>query len=172
MVNIHTSGRPRLTLVVYPKIILKSRLKLTKVGALPCILLVSCIEMTTVQIRINKLRAQFLRKGIKVKTDWIEGCVDYFMSEEPRITDEALLSKAYGQWLLADLKEVGLPSLPASINNNPKRHSVTGKYALQVNFMLDISSSPYDQLRSLYNKQLDEVVEDRQPMTQVADAKK
>lgn len=90
------------------------------------------------QIRINKLRAQFLRKGIKTKEEWFVGCAEYFLQNQPSISDESLFTQAYSQYLLADLTEAGLPCLPVTINSNPSSHIVKGRFAVQTLEILDI----------------------------------
>lgn len=60
------------------------------------------------------------------------------MAEEPTLSMEGLFSKAFDQWLLADLKEVGLPCIPARLLEDTAAFDFAGKMVLQLINVLDI----------------------------------
>ena len=67
------------------------------------------------------------------------------------------------QYLLGDLTEIAIPTLPDSISLKKEPFVLNGKFTLQMLQLIDISESPYDQWRKLYNKVLDDVDETRGP---------
>ncbi|XP_055538364.1 recQ-mediated genome instability protein 1-like [Wyeomyia smithii] len=113
--------------------------------------------------RATTVKNRFLREyNIKVVDEWISGCVSFGLQENPKTSDEALFKFAFDQWILADLKEVGVSSLPANVETETKCFTLTGKFPLQLNYLMDISEPCYDQLQNLYNKRLDEAEDEIQ----------
>ncbi|XP_055595865.1 recQ-mediated genome instability protein 1-like [Uranotaenia lowii] len=107
--------------------------------------------------RATIVKGRLLREnGIKVLDEWLTGCVSFCLQENPKISNESLYKFTFEQWLLADLAEIGVSCLPESVDTEIKCFTLSGQYPLQLNFLLDISESCYDQLRNLYNKKLDE----------------
>lgn len=89
-------------------------------------------------------------------------CVQFFREECPTATSEQLWEQADEQWQLSDLGDSGSPCLPDSIFTNKQSHTITGTYPLQLQYLIDIAVSAYDQLQQLHNKQLDEGMEQQE----------
>lgn len=80
-------------------------------------------------------------------------CVQFFIEENPTISIDQLFQQAEEQWELSDLGDSGIQCLPDSIFNKKESHMVNGSFPLQMQFLLDISESPYDQLQRIQNKE-------------------
>lgn len=66
-------------------------------------------------------------------------CISWFLAEDSTISLDSLYKRTYDQWLLGDLVEVGEPSLPDSLFADQRdAFQLTGKYILQMNFVLDV----------------------------------
>lgn len=65
-------------------------------------------------------------------------CVSFFLSENPQIPIQDLYRDAMAQFLLADLREIGVSSLPDTVINNSGIFNLTGKYTLQMQQLIDI----------------------------------
>lgn len=66
-------------------------------------------------------------------------CICWSVAEDPSISVDNLYKRAYDQWLLADLKEVGIPCLPNTLFVERKdAFELKGHYVLQMNYVLDI----------------------------------
>lgn len=66
------------------------------------------------------------------------------------------MQQADEQWQLSDLGDSGCPCLPNSIFTEKQSHIISGSFPLQLQYLIDIAESAYDQLQKLHNKQLDE----------------
>lgn len=64
-----------------------------------------------------------------------------------------LFQQAQEQWELSDLGDSGTNCLPNSIFDKKEIQSINGTFPLQLQSLLDISESPYDQLQRLQNKE-------------------
>uniref|UniRef100_A0A1Q3EYY2 RecQ-mediated genome instability protein 1 n=1 Tax=Culex tarsalis TaxID=7177 RepID=A0A1Q3EYY2_CULTA len=110
--------------------------------------------------RAAQVKARFLREySIRVVDEWLTGCVTFGLQENPKISADSLFQFALDQWLLADLCEVGVSTLPEVGGGGDEggvAGTLSGRYAVQLNYLVDISEPCYDQLRNLYNKKLDE----------------
>ncbi|GAB1600760.1 recQ-mediated genome instability protein 1-like isoform X1 [Argonauta hians] len=94
---------------------------------------------------------QFLEnKHIQVPVEWLEACIDWLKEEHHSSTLDAnqIKNLVYEQWLAADLTELGLQYLPQQAANSSK-YFLNGLYCLQVNSILDISTSYYTQQTKL-----------------------
>lgn len=87
---------------------------------------------------LRDINRRFKDQYISVDEDWLNGCVEWFLSENSQISNDELFQKAYEQWLLSDLIESGVKCLPQSVQNNKNEFEVTGNYALQMQFLIDI----------------------------------
>ncbi|XP_053688370.1 recQ-mediated genome instability protein 1-like [Sabethes cyaneus] len=113
--------------------------------------------------RATYVKNRFIRDyNIKVVDEWINGCVSFCLQENPKTSNDALFKFAFDQWILADLGEVGVSSLPAIVETETKCFTLNGSFPLQLNYLIDISEPCYDQLRNLYNKKLDEAEDEIQ----------
>ncbi|XP_062561206.1 recQ-mediated genome instability protein 1-like [Armigeres subalbatus] len=93
---------------------------------------------------------------IRVADDWLTGCVSFCLQENPKTSNTALFKFTFDQWILADLLEIGVSSLPETVETETKCFILKGMFPLQLNYLMDISEPCYEQLRNLYNKKLDE----------------
>ncbi|XP_063402876.1 recQ-mediated genome instability protein 1-like [Mytilus trossulus] len=87
-------------------------------------------------------------KFINAPSDWLEACVEWIGEEnQGSIPSQQQVNKlVFEQWLLSDLHELGTQCLPEQINNSDK-YQLNGKFALQIDSMVDISQSCYSQLQ-------------------------
>ncbi|XP_065073600.1 recQ-mediated genome instability protein 1-like [Ochlerotatus camptorhynchus] len=107
--------------------------------------------------RAVHVKTRLLRDySIKVVDEWLTGCVSFCLQENSKTTNDSLLKFTFDQWILADLKEIGVSCLPAIVDTETKCFTLNGNFPLQLNYLMDISEPCYDQLRNLYNKKLDE----------------
>ncbi|XP_035785917.1 recQ-mediated genome instability protein 1-like [Anopheles albimanus] len=108
-------------------------------------------------VRVQQVKLRFVREfNIKVIDEWLTGCVSFCLQENPQTTNESLFEFAFSQWLLADLREIGVAVLPAGFNGRTEQHTLNGSFPIQMHQLIDISESAYDQWRKLYDKKLDE----------------
>ena len=77
------------------------------------------------------------------------------MQQNPGITDAQLYKDCVEQYNLADLIEIGVAVLPEQTLTQAA-FTLEGSFVLQMNYIIDISESPYDQLRKIQDKKLDE----------------
>ncbi|CAO1442401.1 unnamed protein product [Diamesa hyperborea] len=118
----------------------------------------------TLTSRVTQIKSRLISEHIiKVNNDWITGCIEFFIQQNPRISNTDLFSSAMDQYLLGDLTEIAIPTLPDSIALKKEPFILNGKFTLQMMQLIDISESPYDQWRKLHNKVLDDVDETRGP---------
>lgn len=82
-------------------------------------------------------------------------CVEWFIEEDQSIQIGQLYTQAEEQWQLSDLSDSGVACLPDSIFTQKQSHIVNGKFPLQMQYLVDISESAYDQLQKIYGKELD-----------------
>ncbi|XP_062698589.1 recQ-mediated genome instability protein 1-like [Aedes albopictus] len=107
--------------------------------------------------RAAQVKSRLLQShNIKVLDEWLTGCVSFCLQENPKTSSEALFKFAFDQWVLADLQEIGVASLPETVETETKCFTLKGIFPLQLNYLMDISEPCYDQLRNLYNEKLDE----------------
>lgn len=99
---------------------------------------------------VVQVSAQLKSRGIVVPRDneWLIACVECFTSENPNFTPKQLFEFAFEQWTLADLSDVGAPSLPPNCVNCTKM-MLTGKYAVQINYFLNVAVPLHKQLQKI-----------------------
>lgn len=81
--------------------------------------------------------------------------MEFFIGEDPSIAANQLYQQAEEQWELSDLCDSGIKCLPDTIFNKKECHIVNGTFPVQLQQLLDISESPYDQLQKLQNKEIE-----------------
>lgn len=64
-----------------------------------------------------------------------------------------MYQQAEEQWELSDLCDSGIKCLPDTIFNKKESHIINGTFPVQLQQLLDISESPYDQLQKIQNKE-------------------
>lgn len=94
---------------------------------------------------IRDSHRRFAEQHISVDQDWLAGCVEWFLSETPQISNEDLYKNAYEQWLLSDLVESGIKCLPQAASNR-NEFEFTGNYALQMQYLIDIGKASSDKI--------------------------
>ncbi|CAG2250811.1 HNRNPABD [Mytilus edulis] len=72
--------------------------------------------------------------------------LDLYGREGSTPSQQQVNKLVFEQWLLSDLHELGTQCLPEQINNSDK-FQLNGKFALQIDSMVDISQSCYSQLQ-------------------------
>ncbi|KAM3959627.1 recQ mediated genome instability 1 [Aphomia sociella] len=95
---------------------------------------------------LNSVRAYLSSLSMFVDDDWISGFMDYMANSN--CSEQELFTSAKEQWLLNDLKEICPGCLPHNLKNEPKT-MLQGRYALQVNAVLDIGTPAYQQYLKL-----------------------
>uniref|UniRef100_A0A0L8G1B2 RecQ-mediated genome instability protein 1 n=1 Tax=Octopus bimaculoides TaxID=37653 RepID=A0A0L8G1B2_OCTBM len=85
-------------------------------------------------------------KHIQVPMEWLDACIDWLKEEHQgsTLSVDQLKSLVYEQWLAADLTELGSQCLPQQTATSNK-FFLSGFYCLQVNNIIDISTSYYTQ---------------------------
>ncbi|KAJ6645584.1 RecQ-mediated genome instability protein 1, partial [Pseudolycoriella hygida] len=111
------------------------------------------------EYHLRETNRRFAEKHISTDQDWLSGCVEWFLSETPQISKEDLYKNAYEQWKLSDLADSAVKCLPESVQTNVNAFDLNGNYALQIQYLIDIAESAYEQYRSLHGKKLDEAEE-------------
>lgn len=75
------------------------------------------------------------------------------MEENPSISSTQLYQQAEEQWELSDLCDSGVKCIPDIVFSKKDSHIINGSFPLQIQHLLDITESPYDQLQKLQNKE-------------------
>jgi RecQ-mediated genome instability protein 1 len=89
--------------------------------------------------RVQSVKSILLKNHtIKVKTDWLNQCVEFFIHSAPNIDDEILYKQSFEQYILADAKEASNPVIPASILQKKEPFTLYGTFCLQMQFLIEI----------------------------------
>ncbi|CAH0746965.1 unnamed protein product [Bemisia tabaci] len=121
----------------------------------------------------NQVSNFFRTKGIIVPSDnqWMQGCIDFYLSENPNSNLNEGQAFVFDQWLLADLCDVGVPCLPPNLST---RHSsvLQGCLTLQVNEVMNVGQPAYAQLQKVRKLATENAeVNDNKPTTQAWEPK-
>jgi hypothetical protein len=65
-------------------------------------------------------------------------CISFFLQSNPDMSINHLYNQAFGQFLLADLREVGIPTLPDMIESKNEQWILNGKFTVQMQCLMDI----------------------------------
>lgn len=100
----------------------------------------------TIPARITSVKSKLLSNDtIKVKNDWIEECVKFFIEQSPNIDDETLYQQAMEQWLVADVADASNVVIPTTILQKKEPFTLNGTFVLQLQFLIDIGEfNPFD----------------------------
>lgn len=71
------------------------------------------------------------------------------------MTTSELYQEAEDQWRLSDLADSGIGCLPNEIFSSKSINKIEGFFALQMQWLMNISQSPYDQWQHIYGKEVD-----------------
>lgn len=77
-----------------------------------------------------------------------------------------LYQEAFDQWVLSDLADSTAECIPKKILDSKEMQTIEGFYALQMQWLINISHSPYDQWQKIYGKELDVGKEQQEFKTQ------
>ena len=92
--------------------------------------------------RVNVVKSALLKSHtIKVRNEWIEDCVNFFVNQMPNIDDTLLYQQAYEQFLLADLKNASNLVIPSMVLEKKKPFTLNGNFVLQINYLIDIGKN-------------------------------
>ncbi|XP_059057904.1 recQ-mediated genome instability protein 1-like [Achroia grisella] len=103
---------------------------------------------------VNSVRDYLSSLFMFVDNEWLTGCVE-FLSEN-NYNELEILHSAKEQWLLNDLKDICPGSLPANLRNI-KKTQLNGKYALQINYVVDIGTPAYQQYLKLQKVNMENI---------------
>jgi RecQ-mediated genome instability protein 1 len=65
-------------------------------------------------------------------------CIEFFLQSNPQMSINQLYNETYGQFILADLSEIAISTLPEALQTKTEQWSLTGKFTLQMQYLLDI----------------------------------
>lgn len=91
--------------------------------------------------------------SISPDNEWLQQCIAYFKTENPRCSQTELQEFVCQQWLLADLRVIQSRCFPPNCGEDEMLTLLTGKYSVQVNWVRDIGKSSYSQLRNIKDDQ-------------------
>lgn len=75
---------------------------------------------------------------IKIRNDWTEECIKFFLSQNPAISNEDVFISVLDQFVLADVKQMSNPVIPLSIMQNKQPFTLYGTFVMQMQFLVDI----------------------------------
>ncbi|XP_023022121.2 uncharacterized protein [Leptinotarsa decemlineata] len=101
---------------------------------------------------INMIESFFKSHQILLSRPWLESCIEWCKEENLPATYSLkdLQYSVFEQWLLLDLREVEVPSLPSDLSSKIK-FTLTGNYSLQLMYVVDISKPKYWQIQRIRN---------------------
>lgn len=99
-------------------------------------------------------------RGCHVSQDWLRECVNFFCSENNHYSPKDLENFVFDQWLLGDLRVIAVcGSLPPNLSNILKT-TLQGKMACQIESIIDIGHSAYNQMQKVRNEDVGNVLID------------
>ncbi|XP_039299544.1 recQ-mediated genome instability protein 1-like [Nilaparvata lugens] len=87
--------------------------------------------------------------------DWLDGCIEWFKSQQENYSTSELQKFALQQWLLADLKMISHGSLPPNLSDI-NSIMLTGTYPMQINYFFNVGESAYSQYEKMRKLCLDD----------------
>lgn len=106
--------------------------------------------------RVQQICSFLKSQSLHYSEKWVIEAVEYYRSNDPNISLQSLKNEIYNQWKLNNLRDFKIPSLPSNLPSHEKI-TLPGKYAVQVEQMLDASQSCYSQLQKLQKVSLDNI---------------
>uniref|UniRef100_A0A0C9R6I6 RecQ-mediated genome instability protein 1 n=1 Tax=Fopius arisanus TaxID=64838 RepID=A0A0C9R6I6_9HYME len=100
--------------------------------------------------RMETVKRQLCNKFYHMNDEWLNDCLDYYLTENPNATVDEALTFVTAQWQLSDLREISDKKgcLPKNLGQQ-KCTTLPGKYILQVEKGYDISTPKYKQLETM-----------------------
>uniref|UniRef100_A0A146KS23 RecQ-mediated genome instability protein 1 n=1 Tax=Lygus hesperus TaxID=30085 RepID=A0A146KS23_LYGHE len=94
--------------------------------------------------------AQMRSRGVAIPRDneWLNACIECFVSNTPRHSPNELFDFVFEQWTLADLKDVAAGTLPTGCANCTKM-ILKGQYAVQFNYFINVAVPAHKQLQKI-----------------------
>ncbi|KAF6200423.1 hypothetical protein GE061_006726 [Apolygus lucorum] len=94
--------------------------------------------------------AQMRSRGISIPRDneWLNACIECFVSNTPRHSPSELFDFVFEQWTLADLTDVAAGTLPTGCSNCTKM-ILKGQYAVQFNYFINVAVPFHKQLQKI-----------------------
>jgi len=94
-------------------------------------------------------KRKLVEKHVKVQEEWIEACIQWLSTEteNKNLSPYQLHGLVYEQWLMSDLREISVASLPKNISSTLDMGILEGIYNLQINYAFNIGVSAYSQLQ-------------------------
>ncbi|XP_039281832.1 recQ-mediated genome instability protein 1 isoform X2 [Nilaparvata lugens] len=87
--------------------------------------------------------------------DWLDGCIEWFKSQQENYSTSELQNFALQQWLLADLRMISHGSLPPNLSDI-NSIMLTGTYPMQINYFFNVGESAYSQYEKMRKLCLDD----------------
>ncbi|XP_019639123.1 PREDICTED: recQ-mediated genome instability protein 1-like [Branchiostoma belcheri] len=103
---------------------------------------------------VGQVNSWLQSQHVLVSQEWLEACLDWIHQENQgaNLPRAQLNQMVYEQWLQADLQVVAPGCLPQGIAQEQKT-VLNGKFALQINSMIDVSVPAYTQLQKLRGRE-------------------
>lgn len=99
---------------------------------------------------VASIKRFFNSRDIPLSDEWLKGCLTWCREDSPNITTQALQNKVFEQWLLLDVRDVNVPTLPSDLST--KTHYIlAGNYSLQIMQVVDISKPKLWQIQKIRN---------------------
>lgn len=98
------------------------------------------------------IKSFFNSREILLSDFWLESCIKWWRehNSSENYSQTQLQNVVYEQWLLLDLREVEIPSLPPNLKDH-KKLIFNGNYCLQMLHVVDISKPKHWQLLKIRN---------------------
>lgn len=101
---------------------------------------------------VLKVKSFFTSREIPLSNFWLESCIKWYREQNPSETcsEMQLRNVVYEQWLLLDLREVEISSLPPRLREH-KKFVFNGTFYVQMLCVVDISKPKHWQLAKIRN---------------------
>ncbi|XP_026756199.2 recQ-mediated genome instability protein 1-like [Galleria mellonella] len=103
---------------------------------------------------VDLVRNYLSSHSMFVDDDWITGCVEFLSGNN--YSDQEIKNSAREQWLLNDLKDICPGCLPPNLKDM-KKIQLDGRYALQINAVIDIGTPAYQQYLKLQKVNMENI---------------
>ncbi|KAH1013065.1 uncharacterized protein LOC125505224 [Dendroctonus ponderosae] len=102
---------------------------------------------------LHQIKRIFDSFQMPLSKEWLESCIEWCKQDNlpTNYSIKHLQNMIYEQWLLLDLRDVEIPSLPEGLNSE-KKYTLTGVFYLQVLQVIDISKPKLWQIQRIRNK--------------------
>lgn len=101
-----------------------------------------------IDAKVECVASYLSSSSIYVTREWLTGCIQYFEAENLNSSIAETKQFVLKQWELSDLRESSSGCLPNNLKSQTKI-TLRQKYALQVESVINISSSAYSQIQKI-----------------------